>query len=37
MMEENKGHFRTIFQQFVAGHPFNPALFPRAAEQGNEV
>jgi hypothetical protein len=28
MMEENKAHFRTIFRQFVAGHPFNPALFP---------
>ncbi|MDO3620595.1 AAA family ATPase [Ralstonia pseudosolanacearum] len=27
MMEENKVHFRTIFSQFIAGHPFNPALF----------
>jgi len=28
MMEENKAHFRTIFRQFIAAHPFNPALFP---------
>jgi energy-coupling factor transporter ATP-binding protein EcfA2 len=28
MMEENKAHFRTIFRQFIAVHPFNPALFP---------
>jgi wobble nucleotide-excising tRNase len=28
MMEENKAHFRTIFRQFIAGHPFNPTLFP---------
>ncbi|WP_390894603.1 AAA family ATPase [Bradyrhizobium diazoefficiens] len=28
MMEENKAHFRTIFRQFIAMHPFNPALFP---------
>lgn len=27
MMEENKAHFRTIFRQFIAGHPFNPTLF----------
>jgi hypothetical protein len=26
MMEENKAHFRTIFRQFIAGHPFNTAL-----------
>lgn len=32
MMEENKGHFRTIFRQFIAAHPFNPALFPNAAD-----
>lgn len=32
MMEENKVHFRTVFRRFVAGHPFNPALFPRLAE-----
>jgi hypothetical protein len=31
MMEENKAHFRTIFRQFTAGHPFNPALFQREA------
>lgn len=28
MMEENKSHFRTIFQQFISAHPFNPELFP---------
>ena len=27
MMEENKTHFRAIFRQFVAAHPFNPMLF----------
>jgi hypothetical protein len=27
MMEENKAHFRTIFGQFIASHPFNPMLF----------
>lgn len=27
MMEENKMHFRKIFRQFIAVHPFNPALF----------
>ncbi len=31
MMEENKAHFRTIFTQFVAAHPFNPALFQSEA------
>jgi len=32
MVEENKTHFRTVFRQFVAGHPFNPTLFPQVAE-----
>lgn len=32
MMEENKAHFRSVFRRFVAGHPFNPTLFPRLAE-----
>ncbi|AUT62896.1 AAA family ATPase [Paraburkholderia terrae] len=32
MMAENKAHFRTIFRQFVAGHPFNPALFANDAK-----
>lgn len=27
MMEENKNHFRKIFQLFIARHPFNPTLF----------
>lgn len=27
MMEENKAHFRTIFSRFLAGYPFNEALF----------
>ena len=30
MMEENKNHFRKIFRQFIAHHPFNPTLFPSA-------
>ena len=33
MMEENKNHFRSIFRQFIANHPFNPALFPSAPAQ----
>jgi hypothetical protein len=33
IMEENKEHFRTIFRQFIAGHPFNPALFPASAAE----
>jgi len=28
MMDENKEHFCKIFRQFIAAHPFNPALFP---------
>lgn len=32
MMEENKAYFQTIFRQFIAGHPFNPALFPSEAK-----
>jgi len=28
MMEENKTHFRRIFRLFIAGHRFNPVLFP---------
>lgn len=28
MMDENKGHFRKIFRQFITRHPFNPDLFP---------
>jgi hypothetical protein len=31
MMEENKVHFRTIFLQFIASHPFSPTLFPNNA------
>lgn len=27
MMEENKMHFRKIFQQFIEHYPFNPGLF----------
>ena len=37
MMEENKGHFRTIFRQFIGAHPFNPELFPPAADPGAVV
>jgi wobble nucleotide-excising tRNase len=32
MMEENKAHFRTIFRQFISGHPFNSALFSNGAK-----
>jgi wobble nucleotide-excising tRNase len=32
MMEENKGHFRKIFRQFIARHPFSPDLFPPGAK-----
>jgi hypothetical protein len=28
MMQENKEHFRRVLQQFIARHPFSPALFP---------
>jgi hypothetical protein len=31
MMEENKEYFRTIFSNFIAGYPFNPALFQSEA------
>jgi hypothetical protein len=27
MMDENKDLFRKVFSQFIANHPFNPALF----------
>ncbi len=32
MMDENKLHFRRIFRQFIARHPFNPDLFPDGAK-----
>lgn len=32
MMDENKEHFRRVFRGFIAGHPFNPALFPNEAK-----
>jgi wobble nucleotide-excising tRNase len=32
MMDDNKKHFRNIFRQFIAAHPFNPALFPSETE-----
>ncbi len=34
MMEENKKHFRKIFQQFIVQHPFNPALFSKEPAPG---
>lgn len=37
MMEENKMHFRTIFRQFVSGHPFNPALLLPAPDLANNA
>lgn len=33
MMEENKAHFRKIFCAFLNRYPFNPELFPEAAEE----
>lgn len=33
MVEENKAHFRAVFRRFIAGHPFNPSLFPQVAER----
>jgi hypothetical protein len=32
MMEENKKHFRKIFNRFITGHPFNPTLFQQEPE-----
>lgn len=32
MMEENKAHFRSIFRQFITGHPFDPMLFQSQAK-----
>ena len=37
MMEENKAHFRTIFQGFIAGYPFNSELFPAAEAEPEEA
>ncbi len=28
MMQENKDHFARVLRQFIAHHPFSPALFP---------
>lgn len=30
MMPENKDYFRRVLRQFIALHPFSPALFPEA-------
>jgi hypothetical protein len=32
MLEENKAHFRTIFNGFVSAHPFRSDLFPSEAK-----
>jgi hypothetical protein len=32
MLEENKNYFRKILHDFINRYPFNPALFPAAAE-----
>jgi hypothetical protein len=32
MMPENKAHFRQTLKQFIASHPFSPALFPEDPE-----
>src|SRR6185436_12596456 len=31
MMAENKEHFGRVLRQFIATHPFSPALFPSGA------
>ena len=33
MLDENKGYFRTILNQFLDRYPFNPDLFPEIAEE----
>lgn len=33
MLEENKGYFRKILHAFLNRYPFNPELFPDAAEE----
>lgn len=32
MLEENKAYFKTILDGFLKRYPFNPDLFPQAAE-----
>lgn len=32
MMQENKDHFRRVLKQFIALHPFSPALFSNGAK-----
>ncbi len=37
MMPENKDHFRRVWRQFIARHPFSPTLFPpEATSQAND-
>jgi hypothetical protein len=36
MMEENKNHFRKVFTNFIAHHPFNPILFSSAPVPASE-
>ena len=36
MLEENKRYFRKILHEFINQYPFNPALFPSEAGNGNE-
>lgn len=33
MLDENKAYFKKILNDFLTRHPFNPELFPQAAEQ----
>ena len=36
MLDENKGYFRKILHDFLNRYPFNPELFPAAAEEAPE-
>jgi hypothetical protein len=37
MLEENKSYFRKILHDFISRYPFNPALFPAAAEPATQA
>lgn len=37
MQDENKGFFKKILNDFLSRYPFNPNLFPQAAEAATEV
>lgn len=33
MLEENKGHFKRILDDFLSRYPFNPELFAETSEE----